>query len=59
MASPGLPRFEALTGLIYAGLALEGMERYVGHAIKALAKDCTNEVDGQGGVRTRNPEELL
>ena len=28
-------------------------------AIKALAKDCTNEVDGQGGVRTRNPEELL
>ena len=26
-AAPGLPRFEALTGLIYAGLALTGMER--------------------------------
>lgn len=58
-AAPGLARFEALSGLIYAGLALEGMERHVDPAIKALAKDCQNEIDGAGGIRTRNPEELL
>ena len=58
-AAPGLARFEALSGLIYAGLALEGMERYVEPAIVAVAKDCQNEINGEGGIRTRNPEELL
>ncbi len=58
-ASPGLPRFEALTGLIYAGLSLEGMDRYVGSAARALARECVTEVDPQGGLVTRNPEELL
>ncbi len=58
-AAPGLARFEALTGLIYAGLALEGMERHVDPAIKALARDCISQIDAQGGIRTRNPEELL
>lgn len=59
VASPGLPRFEALTGLIYAGLALLGMEHHVDSAAAALAKECEREVDGQGGIPTRNPEELL
>ncbi len=58
-ASPGLPRFEALTGLIYAGLALDGMDRHVGHAIRAMAQECAREIDEQGGLSTRNPEELL
>ncbi|KCV82680.1 heparinase II/III-like protein [Actibacterium atlanticum] len=58
-AAPGLPRFEALTGLIYAGLALEGMDKHVGPAIKALARECAEQVDDQGGIPTRNPEELL
>ena len=58
-ASRGLPRFEALTGLIYAGLSLIGMEAHVAPARKALAKDCISEVDIEGGVPTRNPEELL
>lgn len=58
-AAPGLPRFEALTGLIYAGLALEGQEALAGPAIKALARECANQIDAQGGVPTRNPEELL
>jgi len=58
-AAPGLPRFEALAGLVYAGLALEGMEQYVDPAIKAIAKDCLTEVNGEGGIRTRDPEELL
>lgn len=58
-ASPGLPRFEALTGLIYAGLSLEGMEDLAKPAIKALARECAVQVDAEGGLPTRNPEELL
>jgi uncharacterized heparinase superfamily protein len=57
--APGLPRFEALTGLIYAGLSLEGMEQHVAPAVKALSKECSTQVDAQGGIATRNPEELL
>lgn len=58
-ASPGLPRFEALTGLIYAGLSLQGMEAMAGPATAALAKECAAQVDEDGGIPTRNPEELL
>lgn len=57
--APGLPRFEALTGLIYAGLALTGMEEVVAPAVAALARECETEIDAQGGIPTRNPEELL
>ncbi len=56
---PGLPRFEALTGLIYAGLSLEGMEHLATPAIDALAQECASQIDEQGGLPTRNPEELL
>lgn len=55
----GLPRFEALTGMIYAGLALEGMEQHVDPAVAALAKECAAQIDDSGGIATRNPEELL
>ncbi len=58
-ASPGQPRFEALTGLIYAGLSLTGMERHVRLASDALARECVREIDAEGGIPTRNPEELL
>ncbi|MEI4488398.1 heparinase II/III family protein [Frigidibacter sp. MR17.14] len=58
-AAPGLPRFEALAGLIHAGLALNGMERLAGPAAKALARECTTAIDASGGVASRNPEELL
>jgi len=57
--NPGLPRFEALTGLIYAGLALEGMQHYLAPARAALARECETRIDAQGGVLTRNPEDLL
>ncbi|MEM6896321.1 MAG: heparinase II/III family protein [Pseudomonadota bacterium] len=55
----GLPRIEALTGLIYAGLSLTGMERYVPTAIAALGRACEVQIDRDGGLATRNPEELL
>ncbi len=57
--SPGLPRFEALTGLIYAGLSLSGMNHLVAPATSALAKECRLQIDETGGILTRNPEELL
>jgi uncharacterized heparinase superfamily protein len=58
-AAPGLPRFEALAGLIYAGLSLEGRELLADPAIRALATECGRQIDEQGGLPTRNPEELL
>lgn len=59
VASPGLARFEALTGLLYAGLSLTGMQRYVRPAIEALDRECAARVDADGGIPSRNPEELL
>ncbi len=56
---PGLPRFEALAGLIYAGLSLSGQAQYVAPAVKALSRECRTRIDAQGGLPTRNPEELL
>lgn len=58
-AQPGLPRFEALTGLIVAGLALDGMQTLTRPALAALAQDCRQEIDAGGGIPTRNPEDLL
>lgn len=58
-ASPGLPRFEALTGLVHAGLALSGMARHVQPAMRAIAAECGTQIDAGGGIPTRNPEELL
>ncbi|WP_224824994.1 heparinase II/III family protein [Cognatishimia sp. MH4019] len=58
-ASDGLPRFEALMGLVYAGLSLTGLEAHIGPARKALAAECTRQIDATGGIATRNPEHLL
>ncbi len=58
-AAPGLPRFEALTGLICAALALDGLDDLVDPALEALARECRSEVDAEGGIPTRNPEDLL
>ncbi|MEM9438050.1 MAG: heparinase II/III family protein [Pseudomonadota bacterium] len=58
-ATPGLPRIEALTGLIYAGISLTTMERHVPRAIAALGRACEAQIDHEGVLATRNPEELL
>ncbi len=58
-ATPGLPRFEALCGLVQAGLALEGLEQLADPALRGLARECERQIDDQGGIPTRNPEELL
>lgn len=58
-ALPGLPRIEALTGMLYAGISLTGMERMVAPALAGLARLGAGEIDAEGGIATRNPEELL
>ncbi len=58
-SAPGLPRFEALTGLIYAAISLEGMEDYLAPAMAGLDRECRVQIDAEGGLPTRNPEELL
>lgn len=58
-ATPGLPRFEALTGLIYSACTLVGLEDALDPALKALSQECAREIDASGGIVTRNPEELL
>jgi len=57
--SHGLPRFEALTGLIYSACSLIGVAHHLKPALKALAQECAREIDASGGIVTRNPEELL
>lgn len=56
---PGLPRVEALTGTIHAGVSLEGLAHHVDPAVQALAQDCETQIDTGGGIATRNPETLL
>ena len=58
-AAPGLQRFEALTGLVYAGISLIGMEALVRPATTALSSACDTDIDAEGGIPSRNPEELL
>ncbi len=58
-ATPGLARFEALTGLVYSACALLGMEKQLAPALDALVRECAREIDPQGGIATRNPEDLL
>ena len=55
VATPGLPRFEALTGLIYAGLGLEGMERHVAPAVDALARECAEQIGMKAAFRPATP----
>lgn len=58
-AAPGLPRFEALTGLIQAALALTGTQARVGAAVQALESESAEIIDAQGGIPSRSPEDLL
>lgn len=56
---PGLPRFNALSGLIHAGLMLKGMEEHVPPATAALAHECDTLIGERAALPSRNPEELL
>ena len=58
-AKQGLRRFEALSGLIYASAALDGFRPQLEPALNGLVKACGATFDRQGGIPSRNPEELL
>ncbi|QQA43130.1 heparinase II/III domain-containing protein [Pelagovum pacificum] len=58
-ARDGLPRFEALAGTIYAGLALDGQQSLAEPAVMALARDCERGIAADGGIVTRDPEEAV
>ena len=60
MKSPaGLPRFEALLGLIYAGCYLKNMEKFIEPATMALADECHHLLNNEEIVSSRNPQEVL
>ncbi len=58
-AGEGLPRFEALSGLVHAARTLVGLERYAEPARRALGAECARAIGPEGGLPSRNPEELL
>ena len=58
-APVGLPRFEALGGLVYAALALEDQDRYLESATFALAQECDQYIGANGELPSRNAMELL
>ena len=58
-AAPGLPRIEARTGLLYAAVSLEGWHERAGAVTDALLCDVRAQIGADGGLATRNPEELL
>lgn len=55
----GLPRVEALVGLIYVGLSLEGYQGTMRLAVEALGESLADDVDNEGGIPSRCPEDLL
>lgn len=59
-APPGLPRFQAAAGLVYAGLALEGAGgATMKEGVAALGREAERNIAGDGGVPSRNPEHLV
>ena len=58
-APPGRARIEALTGLVHAGVSLEGMAPHAEAARAALAQEAPACIDETGGIPSRNPEALL
>ena len=54
----GAERIEALAGLVYATLSLEGLQAANGRAIAALGRQASRIVGDDGAIESRNPEEL-
>lgn len=56
--SPGVPRIEALAGLVYARLSLEGPGRETERTIAELGREAESVIGPDGGVKSRSPEAL-
>lgn len=55
----GQARLEALTGLIFAGVAFADRKHSLTQANKAIGAECARFIDENGAIKTRNPEELM
>jgi len=55
----GLSRIEAYAGLLYATLSLEGWEGRTDSAVQALVAAGAQVIGRDGGIPSRNPEDLL
>jgi uncharacterized heparinase superfamily protein len=58
-AAPGRARFEAIAGWAFCVLALEGREKQLPRIIRLLGRECDALISEDGGIATRNPEELM
>lgn len=58
-AAPGLAQIEALAGWLQAGLMLKGLEGHAAPALTALTRAAADLIAPEGGIPSRNPEELL
>ncbi|MGB0499288.1 MAG: heparinase II/III family protein [Rubricella sp.] len=57
-AAEGLPRFTAVAGLLYGGIALEGGAAWKARAEDALTSLCRDGIGADGSIPSRNPAEL-
>ncbi len=55
----GLKALQAIKGLLYAGLALEGREIWVEHSLSLFQKELDEQILSDGGHVSRSPQNLL
>lgn len=55
----GIPLLQAIKGLTYAGLAMEGREQLLEQALNLLHKEIGRQILTDGGHVSRNPQQLL
>ncbi len=55
----GIKSFESLQGLIYAGLAIPGGERWLDYGLEAISYEAETQILQDGGHISRNPDTLL
>ncbi|TVP74283.1 MAG: heparinase [Rhodobacteraceae bacterium] len=58
-AAPGLARIEALAGYLHAALVLDGMADRVPVILGQVQDSAAGMIGADGGIASRNPEELL
>ncbi len=55
----GITKFEAIKGLLYAGIAIEAQEKWIEHALESLKTSIENQILPDGGHVTRSPANML
>lgn len=55
----GVPLLYALRGLAYAGLAVEGREQFLEHALTVLHQEIGKQILSDGGHVSRSPQQLM